>query len=333
MPRLKLTKNAIDSLPNPQSDLVYWDAGCAGFGLKVTPKGRKVFIVLYRIAGAGSKLRKYTIGPYGRVTLHQARVAAQKIFTARLEGRDPAAEKRDAKRRIVADRVEDIVETFISQRLSQNRSVGETARLLRRELKPWFGKSIHEIKKRDVVEIVTAVVQRGAPIAASASSRPAAPHGSDARHPRTARPRCRQGIQQLFIALDESLLLRFVELARNDIRLVIFEPQAMQQRDQSRTAFVNEAEFLLDKGADMARRARQRRADKDFQCVFLRGAQKARAPAHVEAGQALDPTLFKEFEPATDRVVVKQQSIGDFLSAPPVVQKHQGVGRRVTINS
>ena len=39
-----------------------------------------VFIVLYRIGGAGSKLRKYTIGPYGRVTLHHARVAAQKPY-------------------------------------------------------------------------------------------------------------------------------------------------------------------------------------------------------------------------------------------------------------
>jgi Arm DNA-binding domain len=58
--------------------------------VKVTPKGRKVFIVLYRTAGAGSKLRKYTVGPYGRVTLHQARVAAQKVFAAKLEGRDPA---------------------------------------------------------------------------------------------------------------------------------------------------------------------------------------------------------------------------------------------------
>src|SRR5271169_3869812 len=35
----------------------------------------------------------------------------------------------------------------------------------------------------------------------------------------------------------EGLLLVFVELGRNDIRLVIFEPQAMQQRDQPRTAF------------------------------------------------------------------------------------------------
>jgi len=168
MPRIRLTKSAIDALPTPKSDVVYWDAGCPGFGVKVTPKGRKVFIVLYRTAGAGSRLRKYTVGPYGRVTLHQARVAAQKVFAAKLEGRDPAAEKREAKRRVVADRVEDLLETFIAQRLSQNRSGGEISRLLRREMgRPWAGRSIHEITKRDVVEVVTAIEQRGAPVAAN----------------------------------------------------------------------------------------------------------------------------------------------------------------------
>jgi integrase len=164
MPRTKLTKSAIDALPTPASDVVYWDAGCPGFGVKVTPKGRKIFIVLYRTGGAGSKLRKYTIGPYGRVTLHQARVAAQKVFTAKLDGRDPAAEKREAKRRVVADRVEDLLETFITQRLSQNRSGGEISRLLRREVgKPWAGRSIHAISKRDVVEVISAIELRGAP--------------------------------------------------------------------------------------------------------------------------------------------------------------------------
>ena len=132
--------------------------------MKITPKGRKVFIVLYRTGGAGSHLRKYTIGPYGRVTLHQARVAAQKVFAAKLEGRDLAAEKREAKRRVVADRVEDLLATFIIQRLSKNRSIAEISRLLRREVgKPWAGRSIHEISKRDVVELVCTIEQRGAP--------------------------------------------------------------------------------------------------------------------------------------------------------------------------
>jgi len=65
MPRIRLTKSAIDALPTPATDVVYWDAGCPGFGVKVTPKGRKVFIVLCRTGGGGSKLRKYTIGPTG----------------------------------------------------------------------------------------------------------------------------------------------------------------------------------------------------------------------------------------------------------------------------
>jgi integrase len=168
MPTIKLTKTAIDALEAASADAVYWDAGCPGFGMKVTPTGRKVFIVLYRSGGAGSKLRKYTIGPYGNVTLHQARVAAQKVFAAKLEGRDPAAEKREAKRRVVADRVADLLEAYISQRLAQNRSGPEIARLLGREIgKPWSGRSIHQITKRDVVDVVTAIAQRGAPVAAN----------------------------------------------------------------------------------------------------------------------------------------------------------------------
>jgi hypothetical protein len=166
MPRIKLTKSNIDALPTPQTDVVYWDAGCPGFGVKITPRGRKVFVVLYRTAG--SRLRKYTIGPYGRVTLHQARVAAQKVFTANLEGRDLAGEKREAKRRIVTDQVGDLLETFITQHVSQNRSASEMSRLLRREIgKPWGTRSIHEISKRDVVELISAIEQRGAPSAAN----------------------------------------------------------------------------------------------------------------------------------------------------------------------
>ena len=73
IPRIRVTKSAIDGLPALSKDAVYWDVGLPGFGVKVTPKGRKVFLVMYRLAGAGSRLRKYTIGPYGRITLPMAR--------------------------------------------------------------------------------------------------------------------------------------------------------------------------------------------------------------------------------------------------------------------
>ena len=168
MPRLKLTKSAIDAMPIPARDIVYWDRGCPGFGVKVTPKGRKVFIVLYRVGGAGSCLRKYTIGTYGRITLHQARAAALKIFAARAEGRDPAAEKQQARRRLVADRVEDLVELFIRDHVSQTRSAREISRLLRREvISRWGNSSVHEIGKRHVIDLVTEVAARGSPSTAN----------------------------------------------------------------------------------------------------------------------------------------------------------------------
>ena len=163
IPRLRLTKSAIDGLPVAEKDTVYWDPGLTGFGVKVTPKGRKVFLVMYRVAGAGSRLRKYTIGPYGRLTLPMARAQAQKIFAARLDGRDPAEEKRQSRRRLVVDRIDDLVETFIREHVAQIGTQRRITNLLRRDVVAhWGTKSIHEICKRDVSDLVSLVAQRNA---------------------------------------------------------------------------------------------------------------------------------------------------------------------------
>jgi hypothetical protein len=71
----------------------------------------------------------------------------------------------------------------------------------------------------------------------------------------------RQGIQEIIVALDERLLLLFVVPARDGVGLVVFETQTKQKRDQSRAAFIDEAEFLLDPG-------RQCRANLCFQIVL-----------------------------------------------------------------
>jgi integrase len=163
-----MTKSAVDALKAASKDAVYWDGGLPGFGVKVTPRGRKVFVVLYRIGGAGSRLRKYTIGPYGRVTLQMARAEAQKVLAARLEGRDPATEKRESKRRMTTDRVDDLIEIFIVQHVSKTRKAAEIARLLRREVvSRWGNRCIHAIGKRDIVELASEIAQRGTPMAAN----------------------------------------------------------------------------------------------------------------------------------------------------------------------
>ena len=168
MPTIHMTKSAVDALKAASKDTIYWDAGLPGFGVKVTPRGRKVFVVLYRIGGAGSRLRKYTIGPYGRVTLQMARAEAQKVLAARLEGRDPATEKRESKRRMTADRVDELIEVFIVQHVSKTRKAAEISRLLRREVvSRWGNRCVHAIGKRDIVELASEIAQRGTPMAAN----------------------------------------------------------------------------------------------------------------------------------------------------------------------
>jgi len=168
MPTIHMTKSAVDALKAATNDTLYWDAGLPGFGVKVTPRGRKVFVALYRTGGAGSRLRKYTIGPYGRVTLQMARAEAQKIFAARLEGRDPAAEKQESKRRMTTDRVEDLIEVFIVQHISKTRKAAEVSRMLRREVvSRWGTRSVREINKRAVIDLISEIAQRGTPVAAN----------------------------------------------------------------------------------------------------------------------------------------------------------------------
>src|SRR5690242_18382524 len=94
MPTLHLTKSAIDQLTPGAKDIVYWDKTLKGFGLKVTPTGRKVFLALYRTKDGPRKLRKYTIGVYGQTTPAIARTAAARVLAACSEGKDPALEKR-----------------------------------------------------------------------------------------------------------------------------------------------------------------------------------------------------------------------------------------------
>jgi integrase len=168
MPKTHLTKSTIDSLPTPEREVVHWDKALPGFGLKITPKGRKVFVVLYRAGGGGSRLRKYTIGPYGRITLHNARIEAQKVLAARLDGRDPATEKLEARRRLTADTVAEVATLYGRLHLSQRRSGREVMRILQRDVVDRVGlRSVHAISKRDIIDLVSAVIDRGSPVGAN----------------------------------------------------------------------------------------------------------------------------------------------------------------------
>lgn len=168
MGHCKLSKSVIDALPVPAKDTIWWDTTLKGLGLKITPAGRKVFLVQYRPAGDRSNPKKYTIGEYGPVTPYQARAEAQRVLAERSAGRDPQAEKRANKRRFASERVEELAPEFIVRHVSQNRTATETTRILNREVLPvWGHKRIQEVRKGDVVELLDRVQERGSPIMAN----------------------------------------------------------------------------------------------------------------------------------------------------------------------
>ncbi len=70
-----LTKTLIDQLPAKTKDYVEWDNKLSGFGVKVTPKGRKVYLMKYRTVDG--RQRKPSIGVHGNITCNQARDIAK----------------------------------------------------------------------------------------------------------------------------------------------------------------------------------------------------------------------------------------------------------------
>lgn len=109
MPRVKLTKTVVDSAKPERDPYEIRDAAIPGFLLKVTPAGRKVFMVAY-VCNNGQR-RKPAIGRFGEITVEQARSIAQDWLADVRKGRDPSAEKSAARR---APTVSDLFSRFIT---------------------------------------------------------------------------------------------------------------------------------------------------------------------------------------------------------------------------
>ena len=91
--KAKITKRTIENILAEDRDLLVWDTEVSGFGVKITPTGRRVYIVQYRAAGRGPT-RRYTIGRHGSPwTPDTARQETRRILGEVASGRDPGREK------------------------------------------------------------------------------------------------------------------------------------------------------------------------------------------------------------------------------------------------
>lgn len=106
----------------------------------------------------------------------------------------------------------------------------------------------------------------------------------------------------------------------------MLHPQTMKQRDQPRTALIDDGELLLNPRPDMARRARQGLGNPGFQPLPLLDAQMTGAALVAEPGQPLDPFFPVKPEPSPNRIVVEKKNRRDIRATHSPIQEHKGVG-------
>jgi hypothetical protein len=102
-----------------------WDAGdgaVKGFGVNVTPRGRRTFVAQFRIgSGRAAKSKRVTIGTFGTWTVDQARDRARDLIREGKKGIDRQAEEAATRKAIEAAKADDERERKLARDLRLNR--------------------------------------------------------------------------------------------------------------------------------------------------------------------------------------------------------------------
>ena len=164
---MRFTDRSIAALKPRAERYEVWEDGRTGLGTRVSPKGRRSFVYMYRFNG---KARRMGLGTYPLISLASARVKHSSAKEQLSKGIDPGAqqiERRRAERNAetVADLIEEYLEKWARPR---KRSADEDERKLKKEVLPLWGKrKAKDITRRDVITLLDGIVDRGAPIQAN----------------------------------------------------------------------------------------------------------------------------------------------------------------------
>jgi integrase len=142
MPTASLTVKQIDRLKADGRRTDNWDASLPGFGIRVTPDGRKTFFVRYRYAGLR---RRFTLGTYPSLSLADARTRAKKALAKVSDGTDPLDEQKkkeeaERQKRMAGISFEELANAYLEDEVSKLRSKYEVGRVFKRDLIPALGK-------------------------------------------------------------------------------------------------------------------------------------------------------------------------------------------------
>jgi integrase len=158
-----ITLRTIDAIkPCPAGDVYTWDPNLRGFGLRVTPKGVKSYVLQYRVNGGPS--RRKTIGIHGSPwTTQTARKEAERLLMIVRQGIDPVEAQREVKRKEKALNFSAYCDMFVDLYLQPHwpDTWPEAMRTLENVAKPRWGKrSLLSLKRADMVKLMDEYADR-----------------------------------------------------------------------------------------------------------------------------------------------------------------------------
>jgi len=166
-----LTTKAVEALKPGPSRREVPDPALTGLYLVVQPSGAKSWALRYRYAG---KPRKLTLGRWPIMGVAAARAAASEAIEAVEHGDDPGASKKRAKaERIEAqlserDRIKTLLEQYAKRHLASLKSGAVVKRELERHVaSQWGDRDIHDIAKRDVIDLLDGIADSGRVVTAN----------------------------------------------------------------------------------------------------------------------------------------------------------------------
>jgi integrase len=157
-----LTHRSIEAMRPAEAAYRVPDQRCKGLAVRVAPSGMKTWDLAYRIRGTG-KTRRLSLGRTTDVGLEQARERANELTSAARGGRDLIAEEDEA-RAAAASRttVEALIDLYLRRRvIGRLRTAKGIESRLKRTLAPILQRSAAEICRRDIRELLDAVVDQG----------------------------------------------------------------------------------------------------------------------------------------------------------------------------
>jgi len=148
--KAKITKRSVDAEKPGQRDSFIWDTETKGFGVKVTPAGKKVYLFQYRLPGQKYAMR-ITIGEHGDPwTADKARVEAEKYRGDVKHGKNPAAFHRNEK---AAKTVSELCDLYLAEGCETKKptTIATDKGRIERHIKPLLGnKRVKDITQSDI---------------------------------------------------------------------------------------------------------------------------------------------------------------------------------------